>query len=577
MRLALAQINPTVGDLPGNAQRIAEWIDKARATGADLVVLPELCLCGYPPKDLLLMEGFIEACGGEARRIGESATQSITVIFGCPLPADRGDARAGVANSLLVYRDNKYLESYHKRLLPTYDVFDENRYFTPGDRPVVIEVKGVRVGLSICEDLWKGEDAGFAEKYRRAADPVAALHQAGGGVDLLVSPSASPFVLGKGLRHREILRRHASERRWWVASVNQVGGNDDLVFDGHAAVYGPDGALAAAAGGFAEDVIVFDIPARASTTPPGRPSPPDPLTAAPAEEQLFRALVLATRDYVRKTGHTAAIIGLSGGIDSAVTAAIAVAALGRDKVLGVSMPGPYSSEHSRTDARKLAERLWIECITIPIEAPLAGFRQTLDPAFEERDWEALGARLPDITEENLQSRARGTTLMALSNRSGSLVLTTGNKSELAVGYATLYGDMNGGYAVLCDVSKMQVYALAAWMNANFRAAGFSEPPIPEGSIIKPPSAELRPNQTDQDSLPPYRLLDAVIERYVERHESPARIARETGIEPATVNRVVGMIDRAEYKRKQLALGPKVTTVAFGTGRRFPIAQRWKPT
>ncbi len=579
MRLAMAQINPTVGDLPRNAQRIAEWIGKARAAGADLVVLPELCLCGYPPKDLLLMEGFVEACGREAKKLGESATEGITAVFGCPLPVDRKDPGAGVANSILVYRNNSYADSYDKRLLPTYDVFDEDRYFTPGDRAVVIEVGGVRVGLSICEDLWKGEDAGFAAKYRDAADPVGAL--AGAGVDLIVSPSASPFVLGKGERHRRILRHHATKHGVWMASVNQVGGNDDLVFDGHAAVYAPDGSLVAAGPGFAEEMIVCEIEGRAQGTghrAQGRKGVADPLLSSPVEEQLFRALVLATRDYIGKTGHKAGIVGLSGGIDSAVTAAIAVAALGAQNVLGVSMPGPYSSEHSGTDAHESARRLGIACVTIPIQEPFEGFRGTLDRAFTAQGLQPLGFRLPDVTEENVQSRVRGAVLMALSNRTGggSMVLTTGNKSELAVGYCTLYGDMNGGYAVLCDVPKMQVYGLAKWMNANPRAGGFGGgPPIPEGSISKAPSAELRPDQTDQDTLPPYPVLDAILERYIERHEAPGTIARKTGIDAPTVSRVVRMIDVAEYKRKQLALGPKVTSVAFGTGRRFPIAQGWR--
>ncbi|MFM9994730.1 MAG: NAD+ synthase [Phycisphaerales bacterium] len=572
MRLALAQINPTVGDLAGNAQRIAHWIGKAREAGADLVALPELCLCGYPPKDLLLEEGFVGACVREAQRLGESATAGICVVFGTPLPVQDGKFDGPIANSLLVYRDGRYVDRYDKRLLPTYDVFDEDRYFTPGDRAVVIEVgrDRAKVGLAICEDLWKGEDAGFSARYRDRPDPVALL--AASGAEVLVVPSASPFVLGKGRRHRDILKRHATTHGLCVASVNQVGGNDDLVFDGHSALFAPDGTLAAAAPGFEEGLIVLDTGGTSS------PSAPDPLLSAGNEELLFKALVTGTRDYVRKTGHTAVIIGLSGGIDSAVTAAIAVAALGRENVLGVAMPGPYSSDHSREDAFELARRLGIRCDSVPIAPPLDGFRKVINPHLESKGSRPLGAVLPDLTEENLQSRVRGTLLMALSNRTGALVLTTGNKSELAVGYCTLYGDMNGGYAVLCDVSKMQVYALARWINATAATCGAwaGDPsPIPERSIAKPPSAELRPNQTDQDSLPPYDVLDAIIERHVERHESPARITRETGIDGATVSRVVRLIRLSEYKRKQLATGPKVTTVAFGTGRRYPIAQGWR--
>ena len=571
MRLALAQVNPTVGDLPGNANLIVKASADARAAAADLVLLPELCLCAYPPRDLLLEEGFVEACERESKRIGESLPGGITAIFGLPLPAEPSASLRGtrVANALAAYRDGRLVATYHKRLLPTYDVFDEDRYFSPGARCVTLDVRGVQVGLAICEDLWKGEDAGFADRYLHDPDPVAEL--AAAGAQLILSPSGSPFVLGKGLKHRRLLAHHARTRKAWVAAVNQVGGNDDLVFDGHAAVFAADGALVAAAPGFREHLLVYDL----ESGPRGAVA--DPVLETPPEEQLFRALVLAVRDYVRKTGHSRVIIGLSGGIDSAVTAAIAAAALGPANVRGVALPGPYSSDHSREDAYELARRLGIECPTLPIEAPFQGFRAALDPTFRSLNLDTLGQSLPDLTEENLQSRIRGTTLMALSNRTGALVLTTGNKSELAVGYTTLYGDMNGGYAVLCDVSKMQVYALARWMNANPAAAGFSGPPIPDRSITKPPSAELRPNQTDQDSLPPYDVLDTILERAIERRESPSRIARETGIDAATVARVYRLLQVSEFKRQQLASGPKVTTVAFGTGRRYPIAQKWKPT
>ncbi len=568
MRLALAQINPTVGDIDGNAQRITTRIREAAAAGCDLVVLPELCLSGYPPKDLLLQEGFIDACSAAAKRIGESQTGGITAVFGVPLPADRNKATARVANSLLAYRDKKLVAYYDKRLLPTYDVFDEDRYFTPGNRPVVIEAGGMMVGLSICEDLWKGEDAGFAQHYLNAADPVPELVAAGAG--LIVNPSASPFVLGKGQKHRRILAGHAQRHRCFVAAVNQIGGNDDLIFDGHAAVYGPSGDLVAAAPGFAEHMLIVDLPASGSGVP-------DPLLSAAPEELLFKALVLGTRDYCRKTGFKTAVLGISGGIDSAITAAIGVAALGHENLTGLVLPGVYSSEHSKSDAYDLAKRLNIRAVPIPIEPPLQGFRSVVDPAFTQIAQPGLGRTLPDLTEENLQSRIRGTLLMTFSNRTGAIVLTTGNKSELAVGYCTLYGDMNGGLAVLADITKQQVYALAHWINANFKAAGFSSPPIPEGSISKPPSAELRPNQTDQDTLPPYELLDQVVERYVERRQAPTRIVAETGFDAATVRRIIRMIDTAEYKRKQAAIGLKVTSVAFGSGRRVPIAQGWRPS
>jgi NAD+ synthase (glutamine-hydrolysing) len=585
MRLALAQINPTVGDLVGNAAIIARFTDMARQRGADLVVFPELCLTGYPPKDLILQEGFIEAAAAEAKRLGEGHSAGITLVFGVPLPASRNSGASGVANSLLAYRDGKMLAYYDKRLLPTYDVFDEDRYFVPGNRAVIIDVAGVRVGLSICEDLWRGEDVGFSERYRSLADPVlelAAPPDGRPGADIIVNPSASPFVLGKGKRHRELLRSHAVRHDIYIAAVNQVGGNDELIFDGHAAVFDPGGVLVAAGPGFEEALTVVDIA-------PGAWKPPqpysdelvtdvtedrgmaDPLLVAPDEKLLLRALVLGTRDYCRKTGFTSAVIGLSGGIDSAVTCAIAALALGPENITGVLMPSRYSSEGSITDAVALGGALGVRHVTVPIEGPFAAMLEALEGPLASGPDGTAG-----VTEENLQSRLRGTIIMAFSNRTGSIVLTTGNKSELAVGYATLYGDMNGGLAVLSDVTKEHVYRLARWMNACWKEAGFSGPPIPKSSITKPPSAELRPDQTDQDTLPPYPALDEIIERYVVGRQSPQRIAAETGFDAATVARVVRMIDLSEYKRKQAALGLKVTGVAFGTGRRFPIAQRYRP-
>jgi NAD+ synthase (glutamine-hydrolysing) len=581
MRLALAQVNPTVGHIDGNVERITAALDAARRAGADLVVLPELCICGYPPKDLLLREGFVESCMAAARRIGEHHTAGLAAVFGVPRPVDQKNPRGSIANSLVIYRDNSYVDYYDKRLLPTYDVFDENRYFTPGDRAVVLELGPQRwkVGLSICEDLWKGEDAGFASRYLHDADPVQDL--AAAGARLLVVPSASPFVLGKGRRHREILRRHAERHGMFVASVNQVGGNDDLIFDGHAAVYSPQGDLLAAGPGFQEHVLICDLPGpgppRPSLSPQheGARRPTDPLLDAPPEELLFRALVLGTRDYLRKTGFKTAVLGISGGIDSAVTAAIGAAAIGPGNITGLILPGKYSSGHSRDDAAELARRLGIRTLTIPIDAPFEGFRVAVDPAFESIGLARLGQTLPDLTEENVQSRVRGTILMTFSNRTGAIVLTTGNKSELAVGYATLYGDMNGGLAPISDISKQQVYALARWINAHHAACGFAAPPIPEHSISKPPSAELRPNQTDQDSLPPYDILDEILERYVEGQQSTPRIIRETGLDRETVLSVARLVDLAEYKRRQAAVGLKVTTIAFGPGRRVPIAQGWK--
>ncbi len=573
MRLALAQLNPTVGDLAGNARLIADAARAAHARGADLAVFPELCVCGYPPKDLLAagQGDFVRACEASALEIGRQAPRGVTLVLGVPLPGRAG----GVTNSLLVFRDGSIVARYDKRLLPTYDVFDEDRYFTPGDRAVVVEVPASdgpprRVGLAICEDLWRGEDAGFASHYRHAADPVAELARA--GMDLLVVPSASPFVLGKGRRHRSILERHATAHGVAVAATNQVGGNDDLIFDGHAALVMPDGSLAAAAPGFVEHTLLADVPSRGPHAPAD-----DPLLITPDEALAFRALVLGTRDYCRKTGFRTALLGLSGGIDSALTACIACAALGPSHVLGVSLPGPYSSDHSRGDAAELARRLGMRLITMPIGGAFDASAAAANAAFAELGYSALGRTLPDLAEENLQSRLRGTLLMALSNRTGSILLTTGNKSEMAVGYATLYGDMNGGLAVLADVSKQWVYRLSRWINECPSAAGFHAPPIPASTIDKPPSAELRPNQTDQDTLPPSDVLDAILEAYIERHAAPAVVAESLHLDPALVDRVCRMIDLAEYKRNQAAVGLKLTTVAFGPGRRFPIAQRWRPS
>jgi NAD+ synthase (glutamine-hydrolysing) len=560
MRLALASINPTVGDIAGNAALIRRATAEAVAASADMVVLPELCLSGYPPRDLLLQEGFLKDAAAAARDLGENHSRGITLVFGVPLPVDRGGGAHGIANALLAYRDGAMLAYYDKRLLPTYDVFDEDRYFVPGDRAAVIDCAGVRVGLSICEDLWRGQDVGFSDRYIASPDPVDELVSA--GAQVIVNPSASPFVLGKGQRHADLLRAHAAGRRVWIAAVNQLGGNDELIFDGSAHVFDPAGCLVAHRRAFDEGMLITDL------SEGGPVAEPD---TRPAEELLFRALVLGVRDYCRKTGFASAVLGLSGGIDSAVTCAIAALALGPENVLGVLMPSRYSSEGSINDAVALAEALGVRHITVPIEGPFSAMLQTLGPHLASGPEAAA-----DITEQNLQSRIRGTIVMALSNRHGSIALTTGNKSELAVGYATLYGDMNGGLAVLSDVTKDNVYRLARWMNASWKAAGFARPPIPESSITKPPSAELRPNQTDQDTLPPYPVLDEIIARYVERRESPARIIAETGFDAATVSRVVRMIDASEYKRKQAAIGLKVTGVAFGSGRRFPIAQRYRP-
>ncbi|MFM9958783.1 MAG: NAD+ synthase [Phycisphaerales bacterium] len=584
MRLSLVQFNPMVGDVRGNAERLARWADDAasRARDPGLTVFPELALVGYPPRDLLLQEGFLEAVRDEVARLCTVLPQGEMVMVGAPwrppvgaggAPTDAWDPHAPVTNSILCIRAGRVEARYDKRLLPTYDVFDEDRYFVPGSRAVTVSVAGVAVGVSICEDLWRGDDARASARYRDEPDPVVELVRA--GAQLIVNPSASPFALGKGPRQRDILKRHVRSHGVAVAAVNQVGGNDDLIFDGHAAVYlpgpgpGAEPVLVAAGPGFQESIVHHDL-----GDGRGAPRPvADPLLDAPPMSLLWRALVLGVRDYCTKTGFKEAVLGLSGGIDSALVAAVAVAALGRDKVTGVLMPSRYSSAGSVTDALALARNLGLRAVKVPIEPAHAVLETSLSALFDQ-----LGVRGPEgITEENIQSRLRGVILMAVSNKTGAILLTTGNKSELAVGYCTLYGDMNGGLAVLSDVTKVQVYELARWLNVNETACGFSAGlgPIPESSISKPPSAELRPNQTDQDSLPPYEVLDEIVERYVEGHQSASRIARESGISPETVRRVVRLIDVNEYKRKQTPVGLRVTDKSFGPGRRQPIAQGWR--
>lgn len=577
MRLALVSTNPLVGDISGNAALIVQRVlavAKA-AEGVDCVLLPELALSGYPPRDLLTHELFLMRCEETAHvvasEIAAAGAGHVTVIFGTPLALRDGSGRATslATNSLLAFRDGQLLARYDKQLLPTYDVFDEDRYFEPGTQPVTIDVRtagGVtRVGLTICEDLWKGEDAGFSNRYRDVADPVATL--VARGATVILSASASPFVLGKGQKHRDILAGHAKRHGVVVASVNQAGGHDDLLFDGHRYVFNQQGTLTASGKLFDESPLVVDL-AR------GTQQASHEYEAADLD-LLFLALITGIRDYLRKTGFKRATLGLSGGIDSALTAALAARALGATNLLGVAMPGPYSSEHSVTDAYALAKNLGMECITFPIAQPFDGFTSATNAAFAAIKAPALGESLPDLAEENLQSRIRGAAIMAISNRTGAIVLTTGNKSELAVGYCTLYGDMNGGLAVLSDVSKQLVYALSRHINAHFTRLGYACPPIPPGSIEKPPSAELRPNQTDQDSLPPYDVLDRIIELAVEHKRSLATIVRETGYEQSLVRRILRLIDINEFKRRQAAIGLKVTTVAFGPGRRHPIAQGWK--
>ncbi|MDX1683224.1 MAG: NAD+ synthase, partial [Phycisphaeraceae bacterium] len=546
-------------DITGNAATICEQIEAAAEQGADLVVFPELAVAGYPPKDLLLKPDFVHRCEEAVQEIARSCTAT-TAIVGYPCPSDSERGRQ-LYNAVAVCADGKIVTRHVKSLLPTYDVFDERRYFEPGEPTDMCEIAGVTVGISICEDLWNDSELFPHQLYHD--NPIDQLAEA--GAQLFVNCAASPFETEKPA-FRERLATHTARKHGLpMVMVSQVGGNDELVFDGHSMAIDGEGKLIGRARGFETDLLVVDVPVGEPTGEPGRIEPVVEGSAA-----IYRALVLGLKDYCRKCGFSSVVIGLSGGIDSAVTAALCVAALGPENVRGVTMPSRYSSGGSVDDSMALAENLGIRCDEVPIEPAHAAFEQMLEPVFEGRE--------PGVAEENIQARARGVVLMALSNKFGSLLVTTGNKSELAVGYCTLYGDMAGGLAILSDVPKTDVYRLARWINEAEDSPlrqQFDGPVIPADTVTKPPSAELRPDQKDQDSLPDYDVLDEIIERYVQRHQSAAQIIEHTGFDESTVLRIVRLIDVNEYKRKQAAPGLKVTSKAFGFGRRMPIAQRYE--
>ncbi|MCC7418311.1 MAG: NAD+ synthase [Acidobacteria bacterium] len=545
MKIALLQINPTVGDLAGNAQLIADAAREAGRRGADLAVTPELALAGYLPRDLLLSAGFVRCCWEALAGLARELASGPPVIVGVPEPNPSEEGRP-LYNAGALLSAGRIGRRFRKALLPTYDVFDEDRYFEPFRGAQLLDLDGRRLGISICEDVWNDRD--FFKRRRYHHDPIEELIRA--GAEAIVNLSASPFTVGKHQRREEMLGSMALKHHVPVVYVNQFGGNDDLVFDGRSCAFRSDGVPTARGRAFAEDVVICDI---------DRASPIDALGDPAAEQEIWEALVLGTRDYTRKCGFSRVVLGLSGGIDSALTAAIAVEALGAASVLGVLMPSPYSSQGSIDDALALAANLGIETLTLPIAPAMAAMEATLAGAF---------AGLPgDVTEENIQARIRGNLLMALSNKRGAMLLTTGNKSELAVGYCTLYGDMSGGLAVIADVPKTMVYRVSAWLN---RARGRQI--IPESTLTKAPSAELRPNQTDQDSLPPYDALDEILRRHVEQHQPAGEIVA-AGFDGATVRRVLRLVRGAEFKRKQAAPGLKVTDRAFGTGWRMPIAAR----
>lgn len=547
MRIALGQINTTVGDIAGNVALITRMARTAAECGAELAVFPELSITGYPPRDLVERRGFVERSEDGVERLAE-ATAELPLAIVAGYVGRSGEATGKqTTNSAAIIQGGRILLRQTKILLPTYDVFDEGRNFVPGRQQSIRALGAENLALTICEDSWN--DKLFWPHRLYARDPVDELMQQGGS--LLISVNASPYYLGKRELRREMFRAIVRRHRVPAIVVNQVGGNDQVVFDGSSFAMDADGNVIASAASFREDLVIADTAARSGD---------EHADLWDEAEAVYEALVLGTRDYIRKCGFSKVLIGLSGGIDSSLTAVIAVDAVGRENVRGVAMPGPYSSDHSVRDAKEMAERLGIRFDIIPITPAYNEIVATLSPVFE--------GRAPDVAEENIQARLRGLTLMSLSNKFGSMVLTTGNKSEIAVGYCTLYGDMCGGLAVISDVPKTMVYELSRI--ANRRHAGA----IPEYVFEKPPSAELRPDQKDSDSLPPYDVLDAILRMYVEDMRSPAEIAAELGVTLELVKDIARKVDRNEYKRQQAAPGLKVTSKAFGIGRRFPIAQKY---
>ncbi len=544
MKVALAQINTTVGDFAGNVERILRFSRCARDRSADLVVFPELALCGYPPRDLVEKPEFVDRCEAELERLAQLLPE-IPVLVGY---VGRSHARQGkrVSNAAALIHRGKRVLDYVKILLPFYDVFDESRYFEPGNSPGLYDLGASHLGVTICEDIWN--DKHFWKKRLYTRDPVEESVQAGANV--LLNIASSPYSTKKIQFRHDMLKTISTEHRIPVVYVNHVGGNDSLIFDGSSMAFNARGELCVRAKSFEEDLVVFDTSEGVREIRPG---------PASESEAVYQGLLLGTRDYVVKCGFRKVLVGLSGGIDSSLVATVAADALGPENVLGVSMPGPYSSPGSLRDAEALAHNLRIDFRVIPIMSIFENYLTTLDPAFENRP--------PDVTEENIQARIRGNILMALSNKFGSLVLSTGNKSELAVGYCTLYGDMAGGLAVIADVPKTMVYELARYVN------GAGER-IPVACLEKAPSAELRQNQTDQETLPPYEVLDVILKAYIEDNLCEQEIVQEYKLELELVRQTIRRVNMAEYKRQQAAPALKVTAKAFGIGRRYPIANKF---
>jgi NAD+ synthase/NAD+ synthase (glutamine-hydrolysing) len=547
MRIALGQINPTVGDIAGNVALCTRFARDAADRGAELIVFPELSLTGYPPRDLVEKRGFIEQSEAAVERLAADTHDLPLAIVAGYVGRSHSPTGKQATNCAAVIRSGGVLLRQIKILLPTYDVFDEARNFIPGERQALWKTERENIALTICEDAWNDKHFWTHQLYPR--DPVDELMQRGGS--MLISINASPFHLGKRQLRHEMFRALALRHNVPVVVVNQVGGNDQVVFDGSSFAMDACGNVIASGASFREDLIVADTTSRQGDLNGDLPDECD---------AVYEALVLGTRDYIRKCGFSQVLIGLSGGIDSSLTAAVAVDAVGKENVRGVGMPGPFSSDHSVTDARQMAERLGIRFDLVSITPAYEEMCRTLAPVFE--------GRKADVAEENIQARLRGLTLMSLSNKFGSMVLTTGNKSEIAVGYCTLYGDMCGGLAVISDVPKTMVYELSRVANRRHNNA------IPESVFVKPPSAELRADQKDSDSLPAYDVLDAILRLYVEDFRGAKEIAEELSLPLALVKDVALKVDRSEYKRQQAAPGLKVTSKAFGIGRRFPIAQRY---
>lgn len=545
MKFALGQINPTLGDFAGNVALIEAALRQAESKDADVLILPELALCGYPPRDLLTRQAFLDEMQRSLHHVASLVGAKTAMVVGFAETHRLPHVGRALANSAAVIVNGQIRAVVRKRLLPTYDVFDEDRYFQPGDGGTVVEHHGCKLGITVCEDAWN--DATFWPNRRYAADPIADLVD--GGADVILNLSASPYGIAKQSQRLQMLTHTA--RRWQrpIVFVNQVGGHDDLIFDGASFALTGKGEVIARAHAHQPDLVVADI----------KTGQGDVRASLDEDSSLLNALVLGTRDYARRCGFKTALLGLSGGIDSAVVACIAAEALGPHNVHGVALPSRYSSEGSRADAAALASKLGLRFSEIPIEGPFSAFLQTLAPHFE--------GRAADVTEENLQARLRGTTLMALSNKFGALLLTTGNKSEVATGYSTLYGDMCGGLGVISDVFKLRVYALARRINRDKEV-------IPLSTMQKPPSAELRPDQRDDDSLPPYDVLDPLLQAHLER-DMDADALVHAGFAPAMVRDVLRLVRLAEYKRRQMAPGLKVSAKAFGTGWRFPIAHGFR--